>query len=833
MVAHLDKRDSLGPDATPPAVNRRKNHRFAATDRVEYDCDGKRGVSFLSNLSVGGMLLRSADDLRPGATVHFVLHLDGIKGGLAVEGRVVERGEHARAGTAVAFLPGEQAAEAALRAYVNERVIARLEQACQRPRPPMSALVDLASLYFEAQRFDEARAVFARGMELHPRNAEIYEAQCRCLLQLVLRGGADRTTAMHELEIVLERASLVAATPLLAAAAAEIAARKDEIEREAQEKSKRAEEEVVARRVTQAIDERLRDVQAAHASALAELKEKLEVAEAQASAERERTSKAEAQLEGERQAVAAERERSGELARQLEANDPHLAEQIQRAVAAHAIELSILHAQKLEGVRDAVHIEQQGLAVERRSLAEERRVQLLQRQDLEEGRQELARQRADIEASQRQAEQIVKVREEVAQRELELAAVEGRLVEREAAVHGTIESAREMHDKALTIVQANAVTHAEVVRALEEQRHEKNRLEQLRKTLEEQQLRLDEQARVLSDREGAVSAREAEGARLAAELERTRTEQDALTVEQQDVGRSLVTRRQALDEEQAIAEQALANLTRREETVAQSEAEASHRGEALAARAVDLEARERLVGEREVALHASEVALHASEAALRVSEAAVERRTEIVETDARALSARLSAATESEEQLVVRQAELHAKAVALEAEIANHRALAAGLRTRTTTLEEEDAQMRAREEQLARKAEGVDDKARSFAAREDKLAGESTRLEARAREVDERMASVAARALELDARAGALDERQSRADEDVRRKFEAGQNALVMEAEELGSLRAAVEAERAALALAKAAPAEQHAWPEEEVAPAGGLVPLLPGDDSL
>src|SRR5512138_2412958 len=75
---------------------RRRSRRFAATDRVEYSLGNRRSVSFLGNLSVGGMYLRSAADLTPDAVVEFKLLLGGSKDGLVIKGRVQPEPEGTR-----------------------------------------------------------------------------------------------------------------------------------------------------------------------------------------------------------------------------------------------------------------------------------------------------------------------------------------------------------------------------------------------------------------------------------------------------------------------------------------------------------------------------------------------------------------------------------------------------------------------------------------------------------------------------------------------------------------------------------------------------------------
>src|SRR4051812_27686697 len=70
--------------------NRRRQWRFLQTSRVEYTLNGRRAVSFLGNLSLGGLFLRSADALTPGVSVEFSIFLEDGKPPLAVTGEVRE-----------------------------------------------------------------------------------------------------------------------------------------------------------------------------------------------------------------------------------------------------------------------------------------------------------------------------------------------------------------------------------------------------------------------------------------------------------------------------------------------------------------------------------------------------------------------------------------------------------------------------------------------------------------------------------------------------------------------------------------------------------------------
>src|SRR5687768_11385473 len=84
-----------GGSAAPPAKEppaRRGRWRVVATDRVEYEVDGRRQVAFLAQLGLDGMHLRSASGLAPGASLVFRLFLDGLGEPLALEGAMATAG---------------------------------------------------------------------------------------------------------------------------------------------------------------------------------------------------------------------------------------------------------------------------------------------------------------------------------------------------------------------------------------------------------------------------------------------------------------------------------------------------------------------------------------------------------------------------------------------------------------------------------------------------------------------------------------------------------------------------------------------------------------------
>ena len=94
---------------------RRRHWRFAQSSRVEFLQNGRRSVSFLGNLSLGGFALRSADNLTPGESIEFVIYLEDGQPAMNVQG-VVRACQNGRAH--VAFVPDQPAQEARLLALL-------------------------------------------------------------------------------------------------------------------------------------------------------------------------------------------------------------------------------------------------------------------------------------------------------------------------------------------------------------------------------------------------------------------------------------------------------------------------------------------------------------------------------------------------------------------------------------------------------------------------------------------------------------------------------------------------------------------------------------------
>ncbi len=191
----------LRADADDLTKERRRNWRFLATYRVEYTWDDRQAISFMGNLSLGGMYLRGAQSLPEGEEIEFKLHLDD-KHPLVLRGVVSSR---QKSGVGIKFSPGQHDAFIALRRYVDESIIPKLERGVSGRRPSADKVRELAALYQEMGRHDDTLALLRRGLEASPRDLDLHERLVG-FLWLRIRSGAERPA-----ELLSELTTLIAA----------------------------------------------------------------------------------------------------------------------------------------------------------------------------------------------------------------------------------------------------------------------------------------------------------------------------------------------------------------------------------------------------------------------------------------------------------------------------------------------------------------------------------------------------------------------------------------------------------------------------------------------
>src|SRR5688500_17983806 len=124
-----------------PTLDQRKCWRFAAACRVEYEVRGRLSVAFASDLSQGGVLLRSAGDLQVGQTLTLRVHLEDGGAPLETPAEVLRKDAK---GVTVRFMDDTGVVRDRIRAYVRGTLVPALEQHATGPRPMLGKIIDLA-----------------------------------------------------------------------------------------------------------------------------------------------------------------------------------------------------------------------------------------------------------------------------------------------------------------------------------------------------------------------------------------------------------------------------------------------------------------------------------------------------------------------------------------------------------------------------------------------------------------------------------------------------------------------------------------------------------------
>ena len=106
--------------------------------------------------------------------------------------------------------------------YVESEVLAKLEKAMTSPRPHAAKLIDLASLYYDLGRDEDALALYRRGLQIHRRELALYE-QTAALLRARCDTAADEST-LTELEQVITSGLGLGASDILTALGDELPA---------------------------------------------------------------------------------------------------------------------------------------------------------------------------------------------------------------------------------------------------------------------------------------------------------------------------------------------------------------------------------------------------------------------------------------------------------------------------------------------------------------------------------------------------------------------------------------------------------------------------------
>lgn len=164
-------------------MERRHHWRIPVGYRVDYRLDTHRVISYTSNLSLGGMLLRSADALTPGQLVQFAINVNGAtEVPLRLQGRVLETHDAHAKGVRVQFVTSEDTDLDRLQDHFESALLSQWERAREVLRPPAQKLTDLIALYIEANRYDDALDTLEDGLAVNPDPCELHRQAIPYLL---------------------------------------------------------------------------------------------------------------------------------------------------------------------------------------------------------------------------------------------------------------------------------------------------------------------------------------------------------------------------------------------------------------------------------------------------------------------------------------------------------------------------------------------------------------------------------------------------------------------------------------------------------------------------
>jgi hypothetical protein len=475
--------ESAGRDAKA----RRGRWRVVATDRVEYDIDGRRQVAFLAQLGLDGMQLRSASGLAAGARLDFRLFLDGLEKPLVLAGTV---DPPSKDGTRVAFASGERFPAALVR-YVTDKILPLLEKAAGGQRPVAQKLLELAALYDDLGRDGDALTVYRRALELHKRELVVFERAVDFML-LAVRDG-DEVAVAEELEAVIARGLEIGKSALLTAAHNELHAmrehneqqraasrREEEAQRRQEEEERRKQEEDRRNEVIaeQAEREAKKRFGALERQLTAEIEEREKAAKQQLAEQRRELAAAKEALEAEHKELKKERRAFEAEKVELDKQSKAQSRELQRA-ADDAEKLAAMQAE-LSELRQSVEQDKKAVRAERRALTAEAEATAAARHDLDSERQrsalshdekqgalgaELERLRVhDAELVREIAEQ----KERIEQLEHEVVTTRQRHGHESATLQSEVERARqELHDSEQRLTIAASELAAERKRSFE------------------------------------------------------------------------------------------------------------------------------------------------------------------------------------------------------------------------------------------------------------------------------------------------------------------------------------------------------------------------------
>ncbi|MCM2334456.1 MAG: PilZ domain-containing protein, partial [Anaeromyxobacteraceae bacterium] len=295
--------------------------------RVDYPVGDRTTFSYASNLSATGVHLRGATRLEVGQRVPLALHLRTAPKPVALEATVRRVQDGGAPGAGLEFVRGQEDAVAAVRHFLEEEVVRKLEASLARSLSNAANVALVAAHRVESGRPEEAVDLYWRALQEQPEALPLYEGLARLLVAGAREEEDEAAPRLGELEALLEGGLAVGETPALRAIREEVVELRKAVTRKARERAAREAEE--RRREEQAREEKLRAALTREAQAQADklLAARRRELEKELAARQEAADAAAAEA---RRAVQGERAALTTLAAELQAREAKLAKAAQR-----------------------------------------------------------------------------------------------------------------------------------------------------------------------------------------------------------------------------------------------------------------------------------------------------------------------------------------------------------------------------------------------------------------------------------------------------------------------------------------------------------------------
>ncbi|MGB8933135.1 MAG: PilZ domain-containing protein, partial [Anaeromyxobacteraceae bacterium] len=249
------------------AADRRRFVRVPVMLRVDYAAGDRGTFAYSSNLSTGGIHLRGSTKLEVGQQVTLELHLKTEPQPVKLKSIVRDVGGGSP-GAGLEFLPGQDKPLGAVRRFIEDEIIAKLEVSLAASLTNSSNVGTLAGYYVETGRIDEAVDLYWRALQVTPAALPLYEGLGQLLMARVRAEGQDDPALLADVEAHLAAGLSVGKSPTLLAMQKEAAELRKAVEQRKRELAQREEEK--RKREEKEREEKLRAALAREAQAQAE-----------------------------------------------------------------------------------------------------------------------------------------------------------------------------------------------------------------------------------------------------------------------------------------------------------------------------------------------------------------------------------------------------------------------------------------------------------------------------------------------------------------------------------------------------------------------------------